>query len=231
MIVAIIPARSGSKQLPGKNMINLCGQPLISYTFQAALDSKLIDFVLVTTDDEKIINFAKKFPEIHVIKRPKKISKDSSPTLEAIYHALTNFENKISKTFDLIVTLQPTSPLRKHHHIDEAILAIKSDPDSDSLVSYIPVPHQFEPGSLMKKNSNGYLVPTDPTFQSFPNRHLKAKYFARNGAAIYITKRNKINEYIWGGNCIGYQMKPEESIDIDGLDDLKVAENIMKNEK
>jgi hypothetical protein len=83
----------------------------------------------------------------------------------------------------------------------------------------------------MKKNLNGYLIPADPTFQSLPNRHLKSKNFARNGAAIYITKRNKINEYIWGGNCIGYLMKSEESIDIDGLDDLKAAENIMKNEK
>jgi CMP-N,N'-diacetyllegionaminic acid synthase len=230
MIVAIIPARSGSKHLPGKNMINLSGKPLISYTFDAALNSKLIDYTLVTTDDEKVINYAKKFPDIFVIKRPKKISKDNSPTLDAVNHALKYFEDQTSKTIDLIVTLQPTSPLRKHYHVDEAILAIQSDPDSDSLVSCIPVPHQFEPGSQMKKNSNGYLVQSDPTFQSVPNRHFKTKHFARNGAAIYITRRNKINEYIWGGNCIGYLMKSEESIDIDELDDLKVAENIMKNE-
>ena len=75
MIIAIIPARSGSKHLPGKNMINLSGKPLISYTFDAALNSKLIDYTLVTTDDEKVINYAKKFPDIFVIKRPKKKGK------------------------------------------------------------------------------------------------------------------------------------------------------------
>jgi CMP-N-acetylneuraminic acid synthetase len=120
-ILAIIPARSGSKGIPNKNIKKLSGRPLIYYTIKAALNSKLIDRIIVSSDSEKILKISEKLGAEIPFKRPKNISEDKSLAIEVIQHAL-NWLEKNEKYFpDAIIYLQPTSPLRTKKHINEAI--------------------------------------------------------------------------------------------------------------
>ena len=131
----------------------------------------------------------------------------------------------------MIVTLQPTSPLRNQTHIDEAIDLISKDDNADSLVSVTKVAHNMVPESIMKINSSGYLVDYLKQKTKVLRRQDKKRYFARNGAAIYITKYEKIQDYVFGGKIIPYYMNEIESIDIDSIDDLLIAELYLKHRK
>ena len=110
-ILAIIPARGGSRRLPRKNVRLLCGKPLIAYTIEAALSSKLIDRVVVSTEDEEIAEVSKKYGA-EVLERPEELARDDSPTIDAVMHVLNWFEER-KEFFDIVVLLEPTSPLRK----------------------------------------------------------------------------------------------------------------------
>ena len=224
-VLAVIPARGGSKGIPKKNIVDFCGKPLIDYTFDAAKKAKSISKIVVSTDDEEIKNFSES-RNIEVIMRPKYLSQDNTSTKDVISHVV--FEGDLQNEYDLVLTLQPTSPLRKAFHIDESITLMKNNPNADSLVSCIKVPHNFNPSSLMKLNIEGYLYETDITKKQY-RRQDKEVFYARNGAAIYITKINKIQEYIFGGNIIPYFMDFHHSIDIDEFSDLHIAEVFYKS--
>ena len=130
-ILGIIPARGGSKGLPGKNIVDLAGKPLIWYTIKAAKASKFLDFFIVSTDGKDIEEVSKKYGAM-VIKRPKELALDDSPTVDAVYHAMDMLPEK----YDIIVLLEPTSPLRKKDDIDKAIVKLVDNYGSaDSLVS------------------------------------------------------------------------------------------------
>lgn len=218
--IGIIPARAGSKGIPSKNIVNLCGNPLIYYTIKSALNSNL-DKVVVSTDCLQIAEVSQKLG-CPVILRPKKLAEDKTPTLPVLLHAL----EKESKDFDYVVTLQPTSPLRSSVHINESIKRITDDKKADSLVSTVPVPHNMVPESIMKMQK-GYLVPY--TESNITRRQDKPSYFARNGAAIYISKIQSLHNGIMGERILPYEMDYDSSIDVDFVDDLKRAELIMKN--
>ena len=132
--LAIIPARGGSKRLPRKNVLDLCGKPLIAYTIEAALKSKYIDKVIVSSDDEEILNISSNFGA-DIIKRPIDLANDTATTIDAIKHTIDNFEN-----YDYIVLLQPTSPLRNEKHIDEAIELLEKK-KADAVVSVCEMEH------------------------------------------------------------------------------------------
>ena len=217
---AIIPARAGSKGIKNKNMIDLNGVPLIQHTINSVIASKIDDFV-ISTDSQKLINYCLK-KGYDYIKRPNEISKDESKAIDVVNHVLET--KKINHPY--IVYLQPTSPLRTEIHINEAMELILKNPEANSLVSVVNIPHNFVPKSLMK-NKNGYLVEIDNS--KIYNRHQKEEYYARNGAAIYITKRVNIKDYIFGGKILGYKMSKIESIDIDEESDLKLASLLLKN--
>ena len=119
-IVAIIPARKGSKGIKNKNIIKLNNKPLISFSIDYAKNSKLIDRVFVSTDGNKISNIAKKYGA-EIIKRPKKISGDKSSSDEAIIHSIKYIQEKLNYKFDIVVFLQPTTPLRQLGELDKAI--------------------------------------------------------------------------------------------------------------
>jgi len=198
---------------------------MIAYTIDAALKSK-IDEVIVSTDNKQIAKISEKFG-IKIINRPADLSSDDTPSLQVIQHAVSS----LKKEFDFIVTLQPTSPLRNNTHIDEAIDLILNDNNADSLVSVVKVSHNMIPESIMKINDSGYLVDYLKQKTRIVRRQDKKHYFARNGAAIYITKFEKIQQYIFGGKIIPYFMKKIESIDIDSEDDLSIAELYLKDRK
>ena len=132
--LGIVPARGGSKRLPRKNMLNLCGKPLIAWSIEAGLNSKYIDKVVVSSDDDEILNISSNFGA-ETIKRPVELASDTATTFDAIKHTIENVEK-----YDYIVLLQPTSPLRNAKHIDEAIelLEIKN---ADAVVSVCEMDH------------------------------------------------------------------------------------------
>jgi CMP-N,N'-diacetyllegionaminic acid synthase len=216
--LGIIPARGGSKGIPKKNIKLLNGKPLIAYTLEAALNST-IDRIVVSTDCQEIAKVAKQFG-VEVIIRPSELAKDSTPTLPVLQHIVEN----INETFDAVVTLQSTSPLRTAKHIDEAIELFKNDDKADSLVSVIEVPHSYMPEKIMDIKGK-YLVGN-----SEPKRRQEVKkMYARNGAAIYITKVSRLDEYIFGGNILPYFMKKINSVDIDYIEDWEIVECLLKN--
>ena len=217
---AIIPARAGSKGIPNKNMKNLNGIPLIQYTINAVMASQVKDFI-ISTDSKEIINYCIYMGYDYIV-RPKKFSQDDSKAIDVINHVIES--KKINHEY--IVYLQPTSPLRTEKHINESIELFERTPEADSLVSIVNVPHNFVTESLMKIKDGFFYEISD---KKVYNRQKKPDYFARNGAAIYITKRKNLKQYIFGGNILGYKMGKIESLDIDDDSDLKLAGIILKN--
>lgn len=225
--IAIIPARGLSKGVPRKNIKILAGKPLIAWTIEAALGSKLINRVIVSTEDQEIAEISKLYGAEVPFMRPIELSQDDTPTLLVLQNLINNID---IKDIDNIITLQPTSPLRNTNHLNEAIYKFERYPYSDCLVSCIEVPHNFTPDSIMKINDQGFLQNfyEDNIQPKYLRRQDKPKYYARNGAAIYITKKDIINNAILSGNIIPYNMDKFSSLDIDTEEDFILAEYLFK---
>lgn len=223
-ILAVIPARSGSKGVPNKNIKNLGEKPMIEYTIDAAKCSKCFDRIILTTDSEEIQSVAKKAGVEAPFLRPKDLSRDCSPLIDAITHALLWCEGDKVK-YDIVYLLQPTSPFRNKDHIAKA-LYIYIRKKADTLVSVIKVPHRFIPSSLMY-DKNGFLKNYVGEKVS-ESRHNDDILWARNGPAILITKASLIRKKaFYGKKIIGFPMDVVSSIDIDTHDDWKLAERVI----
>lgn len=221
--LAVIPARGGSKGIPDKNITDVAGKPLIEWTIKAAKECSSIHKIVVSTDSEVIADVARK-SGVEVCMRPPELSQDGTPTLPVIHHVYENVK-KLGQDFDAVVTLQPTSPLRTANHLKHAIEYFISHPEADSLVSVVKIPHQYNPESLMIERNN-FFVPLN--LQAPTRRQDKPVYYARNGAAIYITRISRLNDYIWGGKILGFEMDKLSSIDIDDAEDLQIASALLK---
>ena len=228
-ILAIIPARGGSKGIPKKNMVLLYGNPLIHYTIDAAKKSSLISRVILSSDDDEIINYCKsQFIEVP-FRRPFKLAQDDTPMIDVVKHAIIFLKKKENYKPEYIILLQPTSPLRTAQHIDEALNKLINS-DADSIVSVIEVPHQFNPFSVMKLNVEGNLAFFIKEGKKYSRRQDKPVLYARNGPAIFASKYECIlkNNVLYSGNILPYFMKRKISIDIDNTFDLILAEILLK---
>ncbi len=227
-ILGLIPARGGSKCIPRKNIVELGGKPLLAYTAEAALRSEIIDRAVLSSDDDQIMEIGKKLGLEIPFKRPKDIAKDDTPSLPVIQHAIEFLESS-GWCPDLIIVLQPTSPLRNSKHIDESIKTFMST-NADSLVSVMECPHIFSPYSVMKLK-NGFLMPFIPKQEDNYQRQKKPRFFARNGAAIYIANYQLLmkDNRLLGPNLIPFVMDKISSIDIDDADDLFLAESVLSH--
>jgi CMP-N-acetylneuraminic acid synthetase len=224
-LLAIIPARGGSKGVPRKNIRPLNGRPLIAYSIAAAQGAMAVDRTMVSTDDAEIAEIGRGLGA-EVRMRPAALAADDTPTRDVLQHVVGELAAEGYKP-DAVLTLQPTSPLRTPRHIDGAAALFAADSGADSLVSCIGVPHIFHPRSIMWKDAAGYLVPflddKHPT-----RRQDKEPVFARNGAAIYITRTDRLKDYVFGGKLLPYMMDAESSVDIDTLHDFAVAERLLQ---
>lgn len=217
-ILAIIPARGGSKRIPKKNIKLLRGKPLIAYTIDAATQSKELDDFIVSTEDKEIDRIVKKFGA-RVVKRPKELATDWAKTIDVFLDVL-RIENP-----DVVVCLQPTSPFRTAEDIDGAIKTFKKG-KCESVISV----YEAEPNhTWLMKIKDKYLKPV------FGNKYLKArsqdlaKMYIPNGA-IYITTPDLLRKYksFYTSKILPYVMPIERSIDIDTIGDWKKAEQILK---
>lgn len=226
-ILAIITARGGSKGIPGKNLKILNGKPLIYYTINEAKKSKYLSRICLSTDSDEIISYCNKMGLDEQYKRPANLSLDDTPSLPVVQDYVKWLEKTEGYKPDYILLLQPTSPLRIVNDIDNSIIKIINS-NADSLVSVVEAPHQFIPESIMKIEGD-YL---DPFIKKDPktNRQQKPKYYARNGAAIYITTYDCLmnKNSLYGDKILPYIMPKESSVDIDDYFDFELCEYLLK---
>jgi len=226
-ILGLIPARGGSKAIPGKNIIPLAGKPLLAYTCQAALSSRRLTRVLINTNDREIEKVGRQYGVDTPFFRPDHLAEDETPILPVIVNTLEWLEEEEGYTTDVVVLLQPTSPLRTSVHIDTA-LRLFLDSDADTLVSVQKVPHHFNPVSLMRLDEEGYLHPYQEG-EMILRRQDKPRIYARNGPAILITHRRVIESgRLYGEKILPFEMGQLESIDIDDVDDLLLLEALLR---
>lgn len=220
-IVAIIPARGGSKRLPNKNIMNLCGKPLIVYSIESALNSKLVNKTIVSTDDNNIARISRQYGA-DVIKRPDELAKDSSPTIDAVVHALTQLESQ-GESFDIVVLLEPTSPLRKVDDIDNAIgVFIKNYDHADMLTSLGEI--HLESPYIAKIVENGFVKKLIGTKQTPEMR----TYFPYG--VIYAWKVESLKKYntLSMDKVVPYFIERWQNYEIDDAYDFMCVETIMK---
>jgi len=220
-ILAIIPARGGSKGVPDKNIKQISGKPLLAYTIEAAKRSKYIDRLVISTEDKKIADVAKEF-RVQVIDRPKELAQDETPTNPVLTQVVNFLEKKENYFPDLVITLSPTCPLRKVKHIDESIEKFISE-DYDSLIGVIYLMKHF-----YEIDQNNYLIPQT---KERKNRQERKPVILENGA-IYISKIDLIKKEKILGEKIGYyEMDYKSSINIDTPSDFFIAEKFLIDEK
>jgi CMP-N,N'-diacetyllegionaminic acid synthase len=219
--LAIIPARGGSKRLPRKNVLDLCGKPLIAWSIEAGLNCKYIDKVVVSSDDDEILAIAKRYGA-ETIKRPDELASDTAITFDAVKHTIENVEK-----YDYVVLLQPTSPLREEKHIVEAIELLESK-NANAVISVCEMDHNPLWSNTLPKDGNMSRFLRDEVLNK-RSQDLE-KYYRLNGA-IYICKTDKLlkeKSFMLKERIFAYIVDRESSIDIDEEIDFKIAE-IFKN--
>lgn len=227
-ILGVIPARGGSKGIPGKNRAPLGGRPLIEYTVDAAKGASSLSRVVVSTDDSVIAEHAKALGVEVPALRPAELAGDDTPILPVLLDLLDTLASQGGAAPDAVCLLQPTSPLRTAADIDAAA-ALLTASGADAVVSVVPVPHHCSPVSVMSADADGVLSPYLPGEATHTTRRQdKPAVVARNGPAVLITRAATLRSgSLYGGRCVGYPMPRERSIDIDEPLDLVIAEALL----
>jgi CMP-N,N'-diacetyllegionaminic acid synthase len=225
-IIAVIPARGGSKGIPRKNLALINKRPLIVYSIDAARQAHAIDRTWVSTDDAEIAEVSRESGAEVPFMRPADLADDAAPMLGVLRHALEWHEETLG-ALEAVVLLQPTSPLRQARHIDEAVALFRSS-GASSVVSVMEVPHQFNPTSVMSLRE-GVLQPFLEGTQVITRRQDKPRVFARNGPAVLVCHPDTLKAgELYGQRCVPYVMSASESLDIDTQDDLRAVEQAMQ---
>lgn len=207
--LAIIPARGGSKRLPRKNVLDLAGKPLIAWTIQAAKNSKYIDHFVVSTDDSEISEISKKIGA-EVLTRPAELATDTASSVDVVLHAI----GAQNQSYDYVILLQPTSPLRVAEHIDEAI-ELLFEKSANAVISVCETNH-----SPLWANT----LPENGGMDNFSREEVKGKrsqdlpiFYQLNGA-IYLVSSASLKQsksFIQAKNSYAYIMSKKDSVDID----------------
>ena len=221
-MMAIIPARGGSKGLPRKNLRPLGGIPLIAWTIKAAKESPLIDLVVVTSDDQEILDIATNFGADLVIKRPQHLATDDATTSDAVKHVFENLQYP-----ENFVLLQPTSPLRNEQYLTACIKFFRSS----KAKSVVSVTKSTESPYWTFTIENQILTRVVKTDQFFDQRQKLPTTFILNGA-IYVWETN---HFLQNGDFVSsitraFEMPPEVSIDIDSIEDFKRASEFFTDQ-
>jgi len=223
--LGVIPARGGSKRIPRKNIMKICGKPLIQWTIEAGLGSEAIDRIIVSTDDEEISTISRDMGADVPFIRPARLAEDSICSYDVLEHALQMLREK----YIYIAMLQPTSPLRTAYHIDEAATLLCSKM-ADGVASVTEVEHPIEwcntlPTSLEMTNF------VDSKYGNIRSQDLPTSY--RLNGAIFISTINRMQaekSHVYGKNMFAYKMTRSKSVDIDEYIDFQFAELLLRNQ-
>lgn len=220
-MLAIIPARGGSKGVVGKNVKTLGDKPLIAHTIISAIDSNSVDRIIVSTDSEEIADVALKYGAEVPFLRPRDISQDSSPILDN-YKFMLDRLRSVGEDYDSFVAIQPTSPFRSAYDIDSAVNLFLNNA-TDSVISFVMESHPIEWNRLV--NDDGTF--NDIGINDIYNRQKYKNTYRFNGA-VYVFKSELINSNtMYTNNSLAYIMPNDRSIDIDTEDDFLYAEFLM----
>ena len=225
-VLAVIPARGGSKRLPRKNILKIGAHPMIAYSIMAASNAVRVTDWLVSSEDDEIIEIAKQYGASTPFKRPQHLATDDVRNIDVVLHALEHMENKTGKRYDIIVLLQPTAPIRKACHIDEAIDLLWTS-NLPSLAA-IKGPYQKRDPILKRIDKNGQLV----SYCNSPELDPREPFYIYN-AALYAVKRDyfiKEKRFI-SDKQVPFLMDKYCSTDVDELADLIVAEAYLQQIK
>lgn len=225
-VLAIIPARGGSKGLPRKNILPLLGKPLVAWTIGQALASQYLDKVIVSTDDEEIARIAKDHGAEVPFIRPAELATDTAKTIDVIYHSLAFYKER-GISFNYLALLEPTSPLRAEGDIDKSIkLLADHEAEADSLVSVGEV-HMEHP-SIVKKIENNYVKPYESTGEIITRRQDLSKAYFPYGV-IYLSKITSLEatDTFYQERTIPYFIQRWQNYEVDDIFDLICIEAIM----
>jgi CMP-N-acetylneuraminic acid synthetase len=225
MVLGIVPARGGSKGVPGKNIRPLAGRTLLEYTAAAAQESGVIDRVILSTDSPEIADAGRGAGLEVPFLRPAALAGDDTPMLEVLQHAVTTVSAG-GWVPDLIVLLQPTSPLRRGARIREAVTLLRAS-GADSVVSVVEVPRHLSPDYVMRIE-DGLLRPFLPEGARVTRRQDARAAYAREGT-VYAFRRATLERFgtIYGEDCRPLVLDPDESLSIDSPADWAAAERIL----
>lgn len=224
-ILAIIPARGGSKGIPKKNIVPVGGRPLIAWTIEAAKKSKYIDKIVVSSDNDEVLKIAKRWGA-YPLKRPAELATDTAPPEPVVFHVINYLKKKENYTPNILVYLQPTSPLRTHNDIDGAFDSFFKS-KATAAISVYELDKKYLKAFVADKN--GFLKGAVNNKFPFMNRQLLPSVYMPDGA-IYIITQSAFAKtgQLFSDRTIPYFMGPGKNIDIDSIDDLKKTEKIIK---
>ena len=227
--IAIIPARAGSKGLPGKNIKSLCGKPLVAWSIETALKSRHLDEVMVSTDGEDIACIAREYGAKVPFRRPLELSTDTATTLSAVQHVLDSYKSKYGRQFDFVVLMEPTSPLREDTDIDCMLERLVGSWDQfDSIVSMGEV---REHPSIMKQLNGDGIEPFCPELVQNTRRQDNARAYFPYGVAYVVKTQNLLLEgTFYTKRCTYHLIKRYQNYEIDDLHDFLCVEAIMKQQ-
>lgn len=230
-VLALIPARGGSKSIPRKNIRPLAGFPLIAYSIAAGLAAETVTRVLVSTDDEEIAAIARHYGAETPFLRPAEFSQDQTPDLPVFQHALQWLEEHEGWQPEIVVQLRPTSPFRRVMHIDQAVYRLLERPDADA-VRTVCVPFQ-NPYKMWRIQADGLMQPLvdigvpepyNMPRQALPEVYWQTGYVDAAWSDTILQKKSMTGERI-----LPLVIDPSEWIDIDSADDWRRAERLLES--
>lgn len=229
-VIAIIPARAGSKGLPGKNLRPLCGKPLVAWTVESARRSRHVDEVLVTTDGEDIARVARSFGASVPFLRPAELATDTATTLDAVEHALDFYARERQRAFDVVVLLEPTSPLREDDDVDRMLERLAGD--WEHLDSVISLGEVGEHPSIMKRLEGERIVPYCAELEQTTRRQDNPPaYFPYGVAYVVKTEALRRERRFFTARCGHHLIRRYQNYEIDDLYDFLCVEAVMRHER
>jgi CMP-N-acetylneuraminic acid synthetase len=225
-VLGLIPARGGSMGIPHKNRKLLAGKPLLAYTIQAALGATLLDSIVFSSEDDKLIALARNLGVSNPFKRPEALATNEASSLAVVRHVVEEL-SKNGKKYDAVCLLQVTNPFRKSSFIDAAIAKFKTS-GTDSLISVLRVPHQYNPHWVFEVSKEGTLEIATGAEHIIKRRQELPEAYCRDGA-IYIVKTEVLlQQDSLYGRSIGYiESDASRHVNIDTLDDWAYAEELV----
>jgi CMP-N,N'-diacetyllegionaminic acid synthase len=220
-LLGLIPARGGSKGVPGKNLRPLAGKSLVQRAYECALASGVVDRVVLSTDDPAIGAAAREYGLEVPFTRPAEFARDESPMMDVILHALGALR-ETGYVPDALLLLQPTAPLRRPSHLQEAVRLLG---DNDSVCSVVPLPKDQCPHYLMKIREDGFLEYFMPDGPRYTRRQDLPQAYKREGI-VYLSRTRLILEErtIYGRRCVPMVIEREDALNIDDEADWVEAE-------
>ena len=225
-ILAIIPARGGSKGLPGKNIKDLCGKPLIVWSIDHARESRYIDDIFVSTDSQEIANIVEEHglqvPEL----RPSELANDTAPSSAFIIYTLQKLATE-GKTFDYFILLEPTSPLRDVEDVDRCIEILLDNPDFESIVGVCKA-EDIHPAFMVKLHANGGLISYESEMKTMRRQELPDVYYFEG--SVYLSSVNAYfqKKVFYHDKTLPYIVPKYKSFEVDDIYDFMIIETLMK---